>query len=147
MPVYVASTKSVPLNSLYPGDIGYSFGTKALVVDGTDTFETISQSEAGLAFALVKGIAPYQGGPQQVSMELIFNQNPGAFNFQLQTADTDKDAYYQTEPTIGTVTTVGSSSNFSVRVEAQVTCRFARIFCSSPPANGGTTVIGKLCPG
>lgn len=147
MPAYVQSAPQLPLSALFPGDVGYSFGTKATYANQTDTFEAVANGEAGLAFALVKGGAPFMGKPQQVSMELTFNQNPGAFNFQLQTADTDNPNYYQTEPTVGTVTAVGASSNFSVRVEAQITARFVRILCSSAPANGGTTVIGKLCPG
>jgi|SRR5580692_1686075 hypothetical protein len=145
MPAYQQSSASLPLQLLMPGDVGYAFGIRQVFANQTDAGEAVTTNEASQAFALMTGGMPYAGSPQQISMELVFNQAPGAFNFQLQTADTDNPAAYQTEPNIGTVTATGSSSATSVRVEAQIKARFARIFVSLQPANGGTTVIAKLC--
>lgn len=145
MTAYVQSTSSLPLSLLLPGDVGYAFGTRSTYAGVADAGEAVTTGEKSQAFALMTGGMPFAGSPQQLSLELLFNQAPGAFNIQLQTADTDVDAAYQTEPNIGTVTTTGQSSTTSVRIEAYVKARFARVLVSSAPANSNTTVIAKIC--
>jgi hypothetical protein len=142
-PAYQASTATLSLPCLYPGDTGYAFGTKSPYAGVADVYEAVASGEASQAFALAPGFAPH-GAQTQLSVEFLFNQAPGAFNFQLQTADTDQNSAYQTEPTIGTVTTTGVSSTTSVRIEAFVKAKFARILISSAPANGGTTILAKI---
>jgi hypothetical protein len=144
LPIYVQGTATLPQPALYPGDVGYAFGTRGTYAGQADTGESVTSGEKSQAFSLTKGPYPAAGGPQQISGELVFSGAPGAFNFQLQTADTDEDAAYQTEPNIGTVTVVGQSSTTSVRIEAQITARFARWYVGTQPANS-VTVIAKIC--
>lgn len=99
MPVYAAG-KAI---ALYPGDQGLAFGTIAaysttVVGEAQPQTGTVSQ-----AFV----IAPNNFIPDNApsfSLALTFSGNPGAFNFQIQDADTDADSEYITLPTGGTIT-------------------------------------------
>lgn len=81
---------------------------------------------------------------ETISVEIIFSQAPGAFQIEIQTADTDADANYQTVPTVGTITTVGASSPTTVRAEIAIKARFLRLLMTTAPANSGTKTTANL---
>lgn len=62
--------------------------------------------------------------PNCFSVELEFSANPGAFQLDVQTADTDEDKYYVTKASLST----GLNENFVGRIEVtNVVAKFARL--------------------
>ena len=69
-----------------------------------------------------------QGGPQKLSVQIIFSGAPGVISLQPQTSDTDNDADYQSE---GAALTVVGNNN-EVRAEfTTVAARFARLLATT----------------
>jgi hypothetical protein len=84
--------------------------------------------------------------PGSVSIELLFSGAPGAFEFDVQVADTDTDDAYITVPAVGQITTAQAGTVKSVaRLElSPVVARFIRLKCVTPITTGGVTVIAKI---
>lgn len=131
---------------LYQGDIGYLFGTSAApgiaAVGDSPTTGQFSQS-----FTVFLGEG--NGGSQSISLEVTFSGNPGAFNYQLQEANTDVTGAYNTIPLAGgTVTactvTAGGAYVYRVDFPRSLTGTFYRMFVQTQTANA-VTVIAKLC--
>jgi hypothetical protein len=73
---------------------------------------------------------------QRLSAEVTFAAAPGAFSFQLQTADSDTDASYSPE---GAAVTALTGTNVA-RIELNnVVAKFARIYFSSLTNNVAVT--------
>lgn len=81
-----------------PGESVYLFGTlkagatQLPVDDGSVAFETVAVGEASIAACLAG--RKEAGSPPAVSLEVIFNGNPGTFEIDLQEASVDADAHY-----------------------------------------------------
>ncbi|HXX15110.1 MAG TPA: hypothetical protein VEJ47_09440 [Candidatus Eremiobacteraceae bacterium] len=76
-------------NALPPLSVG--FGDNAVVIAPTDTLSATFKSAQ---VALQHG---YTGTQQRLSVEIVFTGNPGTFQVNLQTADSDADANYAVE--------------------------------------------------
>lgn len=75
--------------------------------------------------------------PFGVSYEVLFSGAPGAFQLDIQHADTDTDAAYVTMNSISAV-----NSNNSARVELPATwTKFARVKMTTAPANPVTATV------
>ena len=113
-----------PPNSLFPGDVGFSFNNEAFP----------GSAQAGSQFALQN----FTGVPDSGSAlrwQTIFGTAPTAVNIVLQTAMADVDAEYQTIDT--STATAGEA-----RTVSPVQARFVRIkFVSS---TGGAGLTAKL---
>jgi hypothetical protein len=106
-------------NATPPSSIG--FGDSASVILPGDTLSASFKS------AQVALQHTYAGSQQRLSVEVVFSGNPGTFALNLQTADSDVDANYQTEGT-----TISSVVNNVARLEvSQVVANFARLVFSA----------------
>lgn len=82
-----------------------------------------------------------------LSFEFRFAGNPGAFNEQIQDADTDATGNYVTLPTAGTVTScpVTAGGSYTCRVELNPwRGNFARIYTDSQNANAVNLTV-QVC--
>ena len=85
--------------------------------------------------------------PIALSFELAFAGNPGAFNIQIQDADTDATGNYVTLPTAGTVTScpVTAGGSFTCRVELSPwRANFGRLYVQTQAANA-VNLTAKVC--
>lgn len=107
MPTY---SNVLPPASIGPGD---SF----IAIAPTDTLSaTFKSAQVALQHT-------YAGTQQRLSVEIAFSGNPGVFTVNLQTADSDVDANYQTEGA-----NISSVTNNVARLEVnQVVANFARL--------------------
>lgn len=119
MPAYSTSSAVVALSV---GDQGLSFNA-----------ETFAAPQAGQQFAVAKN--PTAPGLCFVGMEVDLPTAPGTFEVDLQEADTDTDAAYQT---VGSVTTVNAAG--WNRGDFQVAGRFVRAYLKSLQNAGNLTV-------
>jgi hypothetical protein len=129
----VASNFS-PIALVNPGDAHYVFGvlaagaTQLPVQPGNVAGESPAAPQASVAVMLP---ASEQGAPPMVSLEIRFSGAPGAFNIQIQEADTDADAFYVT-PSNGAYTITAVSANNIARVDLSPTGgKFLRVLLSS----------------
>lgn len=79
-----------------------------------------------------------------LSFEFAFAASPGAFNYQIQDADTDTTGSYVTIPTAGTVTTcpVTPGGSFTCRVELNpFRGSYARIYINTQNANAVNVTV------
>lgn len=121
MPGYQTSGS---ITALYPGDSKVVFSA-----------ETPTSGTASLQVALSQ--AP-GGTPTKLSMEIAFAAAPGAFEYDLETSDTDSDADYVPEST--TVTTV--NAGFVGRAEfPNIIALFARVRAKTQNANGVASTV------
>lgn len=117
MPAYGSLGSPV---AAYPGDTVVVFNAESL-------------STNGASIAVVPS-GPYEQRSQaDISVEVSFSGAPGAFEIDIQSADTDTANAYIVEPTVGTITTV-NTGNYA-RVELPVRARFVRLFVKAQPAN------------
>jgi len=101
-----------PPIALWPGDTKLLFNAEAL---------TAPQASDRVAL----GMGPYDNVPASLSVELIFSADPGAFEADLQDADTDADANYVDVPG-GQLT--GVNASFVGRIElVPIKGRFVRL--------------------
>lgn len=132
------ATASVKSNlspiGLSKGDSQYVFGvlaagaTQLPVNDGNVAGEQPAAPQASIAVQL----QPQDGGPPpMITVEGAFSGAPGAFNVQIQEADTDADAFYITPANASyTITAVSSQNTF--RVDLSPTGgKFVRVLLSS----------------
>jgi hypothetical protein len=122
MPAYQNTTSP---NSLFPGDIGFSFNNEAFPGSAT----------AGSQFALTKGGGYGPEAGYTVRWQTIFGGAPTAVNITLQAAINDVDAEYQNIDT--TTATAGEA-----RTVTGVQGNFLRIKFNS--STGGTGLTAKL---
>ncbi len=108
---------AIPIPAIYPGDQFLLFNAEQ---------PTAPQASQQVCLANAPNATSLPG----VAVEISFSAAPGAFNVQVQEADTDIDAAYITIPTTGTITAV-SATNFA-RVEfPTLKAKFLRILLSS----------------
>lgn len=127
MTLYAPATASLPMTCLNPGDSGYSWNA-----------ETPASLSAGQQFALNPGGIPMVAGGQWISAELAFSGDPGTFEVDIQTADTDTENAYQTEPIAGTITSV---TNGYARVELEIKAKYVRGYMKTKPSNAVSTTL------
>lgn len=101
-----------------PGDSIHLFGTLSSTAtqrpatDNTIAGETPVAGQASIAICLA---GRDNGGPPMVCFEGVFSAAPGAFEVDIQEADTDADAYYTTPSNPAyTITAVGANQQFRV---------------------------------
>lgn len=104
MPAYPgAALATVPLaqavTALYPGQSIYLFGVPTVTtapvppLDDTNVaFETVTAGESSISVSLATGLPG--NPPPMVCVEISFSAAPGAFELDIQEADTDADAFY-----------------------------------------------------
>lgn len=142
MPNYPGAANSfvpAPSNAspiaLQKGESAYLFGvlgagaTQLPVNDGNVAGEQPAAPQASIAVNLQAGDEA-QPAPM-VTVELRFSGAPGAFNIQIQEADTDADGFYVT-PSNAAYTVTAVNANNVARVDLSPTGgKFLRILLSS----------------
>lgn len=114
---------AVAVPAIYPGDI--------IAVASADTIVSATSSQQ-----INIGFAPR--GVPSLAVEGVFSAAPGAFTFNVQSADTDTDASYVNDPSIASITTVDATNfNFRVLISPAVG-RFFRLKYPTKPANSVT---------
>lgn len=127
MPNYSQSSAALPISSLYPGQSGLSFDA-----------ETPTAPQAGKAFCIA-ALGP-GSQPKSVNLEIAFSADPGAFQVDLQEADTDVDAAYVT---ISGASLTAVNSGFYARVDKiPASARFYR--ASLVSRTNSVTLTAKL---
>jgi hypothetical protein len=154
MPLYpgvaqaITPSAQVPL-AVYPGCTAYLFGVQTdkykPIGDNNVTGESPTSGQASISVALASAIIGSL--VRNVGVELIFNGNPGAANFQIQESDTDADGMFVTpSPAAFTVTTFTQvGTNWIARVDiGTIGSKFVRILASANPNSATVTVIAKI---
>ena len=131
-PVYAQSSALNPIMALYPGG-------------SLDVFsaEAVSNGERSQAVAL----SNYpQGGATPLSVDIVFNQAPGAFTINVTFAAKDVTADYAMPDTTFQITASNLDTvNNAVHFECPFSnARFVSLYVASAPANGGTTLTATL---
>jgi hypothetical protein len=121
MPTY---QNTYPPNSLFPGDVGFSWNNEAFPADGT----------AGAQFALPEPAGIVDQG-HAVRWQTLFGSAPTAVSVALQGAMADVDAEYQTIDT--STNTAGEA-----RTVTGVRARFLRI--KKVSSTGGSGFTAKM---
>lgn len=120
MPAYGASST---VTALYPGD------SKDVIVNETPLTNYVSERAALYQ--------DQQGVGGKLSVEIVFNAAPGAFEYDVQTSDTDVSANFVTEAA-GAIAAV--NANNVARLELNnVFAKFARLLCKTQNANAVQT--------
>lgn len=143
------ATVPVPSNlsplAIAKGDSAFLFGvlaagaTQLPVTDLNVAGEQPAAPQASIAVHLV---AQDGGPPPMITVQGQFSGAPGAFNVQIQEADTDADAFYIT-PTNAAYTVTAVTANNVFRVDLSPTGgKFLRILLSS--RTNGVTFICKV---
>src|SRR5690242_16889025 len=114
MPVYATTNNP---SAVYPGDSVSVINAEASTV-----------YPSGTASQQVAVGNVWNGNAINVSMEVQFSGNPGAFEIDLQDADTDSTNAYQNVPgcALTTATQASGSGAFFARCEAPVKAKFMR---------------------
>ena len=119
-------------NTLPPSSIG--FGETQQVVNSTDTIYPAPYKSAQIA------VAPnFSTGLARLSAEIAFSGAPGAFQANIQTADTDADGSYVNEG--ANISTVNAGNVARLEVSG-VVAKFARIYITTLTNN--VTATAKL---
>lgn len=132
MPAYIESSAILPITCLFPGSELDIFSAEA-----------VANGERSLAVSL----SNYpQGGNTPLSVDLVFNQAPGAFTFNVTFAAKDKAANYALPDSTFQITAANlDPTNNSVHFDAPYSnARFASLYVVSAPANGGTTLTATF---
>lgn len=123
-----------PLN-LYPGACLTLFaatdGTPITTGTFSQQFTTTAQNASTVA----------------ISFEFVWSGNPGAFNLQIQDADTDATGNYVTLTSAGTITSTPLSAGnaYVSRVELNPwRAQYGRLYMNTQPANA-VTLVAKVC--
>lgn len=123
MPNYPGTPNSTVLNTtpplpvaLYPGDTVVLFNAEQPAVPQASIAVALSQSSP-------EGVVP------SLAIEGFFSGAPGAFEIDLQTADTDADAFYQSNAT--TIAAVNAATQAFRQEYANIRAKFARILLKS----------------
>ena len=121
MPVYA---NIVPPVSISQGDM-------AVVINNENPQPALPYKSAQVA--LVGGL---RINAQRLSAEVTFAAAPGAFSFQVQTADTDVDAAYSNE---GAAVSTATAGNVARAEFNNIVARFARVLFTSLTNNVAVT--------
>ena len=96
-----------------------TLGESLLVFDAETPAPPQASAQAALASA-------FDNTAPSISVEISFSGDPGAFEIDIQDADTDADKFYQTIPAGGVISAV--SANFTARTElVPIKGRFVRL--------------------
>lgn len=131
MPNYpnASGTSSIPTSppsALYQGDTGLAFSAEQPVT-----------GQASQRFAVAYGP---ENVPAKVCVEVFFAAAPGAFEFDIQEADTDSDISYVTIAGVGVINAV--NANNSARVDlSPFTGKFIRILSKTQNANAVNATV------
>jgi hypothetical protein len=116
---------SIPINAIYPGDQIFLFNAEQ---------PAAPQASVQVALANVYDNTNAEGA----SVEIFFSAAPGAFELDIQVADTDTDAAYITVP--GGIFTTVNANNFA-RIElVPVKAKLLRVRLVSRTNNVNLTV-------
>src|SRR5690242_531752 len=131
MPVYATTNNPT---AIYQGDSLAVISSEASSVYPSGT----ATKQAALTYA-------WDSQPL-VSAEVQFSANPGAFEIDIQTADTDTANAYQNVPNaaITSATQASGTGNFFGRFEALVGGKFVRLNVKTQTANAVTIVSATL---
>lgn len=136
MPAYNSNaTTGTPLQAIYPG------GQAAAV------FSAEKPTSGTLSQQIVLG-RPYFGGQSiAVAMEVEFDSNPGAFEYDLCSADTDvADAYVaETSGALTTASGPGPNGQYYARLELNVKAMFIAVKCKTQNANSVNSTVKLSC--
>ncbi len=132
MPAYVQSSAILPIQGLNPGS-------------SVDVFsaEAVTTGERSQAVSLSNY---WQGGNTPMSVDLVFNQAPGAFTINVTFAAKDVAADYALPDQTFQLTAVNlDPNNNAVHFDCPFSnARFCSLYVASAPANGGTTLTATL---
>ena len=144
MPPYATAT-AIPV-SLTPGDTGISIGVYTPGYPPTIAAEASTVYPSGTAGDRMALTQNQDGSARQVSAEVSFSATPGAFEIDIQEADTDIAGAYNNLAAGGTMTTASQGSGtglFYARTEATVKAKFVRLVVKTQTANA-VNIIGKI---
>lgn len=133
-PAYVVPQQAP--RGIGPGDSIYLFGVQAAadksipISDQNVAGETPGVPQASIA-AAIQPTASFQAAQPAISVEIRFAGVPGAFNVQVQEADTDADAFYITPSNLAYTMTVVNSQNIARADLTTGAGKFIRILLSS----------------
>lgn len=119
-----------------PGDSIYLFGLQSAadksipISDANVVGETPTPPQASIA-AGMPPTASFQPAQPAISVEIRFAGAPGAFNVQIQEADTDADAFYITPSNAAYTMTVVNAQNIARADLTTGAGKFIRILLSS----------------
>lgn len=120
-------------NVLPPLSVGY--GESANVIASTDVIYPAPFKSAQVALA-----PNFSSGKVRCAVEIVFSGNPGTFQANLQTADTDADADYMS---IASIANAQMNGTWVARLEiADVVAHFARIYIATLP--NSVTATAKI---
>lgn len=129
-PTYVGSANAI---TLYPGQCA--------------NLLTAEQPTSG-SFSQQVSVPIRDNQPtSNLSFEFRFAASPGAFNYQIQDADTDATGNYVTLPTAGTITTcpITAGNSYTCRVELNpFRGLYARIYTATQNANAVNLTV-QVC--
>lgn len=122
-------------NVLPPLSVGY--GESANVIASTDVIYPAPFKSAQVALA-----PNFSSGKVRCAVEIVFSGNPGTFQANLQTADTDADADYVSIAS-GSIANAQMNGTWVARLEiADVVAHFARIYIATLP--NSVTATAKI---
>ena len=114
-------------------------GSAKLLNTNSQTFlwnaERVPTSTASLAVQLERQKSAFY--PNGVSIEIAFSGNPGAFEVDIQTSDTDQDANYVT---VNAVTANLNASNVARVERPDIYAKFIRAYLKTLTNNVNITV-------
>jgi len=133
-PVY-ANPANLP-RGLMQGDSIYLFGVQTSADKGIpiSDMNVSGEQPAPPQTSIAAAIGPVAGahGPQPaISVEIRFSGAPGAFNVQVQEADTDADAFYITPTNAAYTMTVVTAQNIARADLTTGAGKFIRVLLSS----------------
>jgi nitrogenase subunit NifH len=129
MPAYAPGTTGIPLQAIYPG------GPGAIVWSA----ERPLTNAVSIAVVIA---GPYDRVVDSVSFEILFAGVPGAFEVDIQEADTDEDAAY-IAITNALVSAV-NAGNYARYDLSPIKARFVRAFMKTQTANAVNVTRAKF---
>lgn len=140
MPLYNSqAVANSPLQSISPGD-------PPSVAPLLFNAETPAAGQKSIAVAIVPRL-PFGGGPATLTIQLECPLGIGSGVFQVQDADVDNDASYDSinfgGATPGQITSTSVNASGTARVELTTAARFARVACITAPSNPVTVRVGQ----
>lgn len=122
-----------------PGDYAYFWGKVPQFADQALAAESIAAGGKSQAFNLPEGTNV--GAQRNVSIEINFSGAPGAFEIDVQVADTDTDAAYIQDSGAAFVINAVNANNWA-RTELLVNAKYIRLYMKN--LTNAVNVIAKL---
>ena len=134
VPSYVVPQQAP--RGILPGDSVYLFGVQANADKSIPISEAnvVGEQPAPPQASIAAGLPPaanFQPAQPAISIEIRFSGAPGAFNVQVQEADTDADAFYITPSNLAYTMTVVNGQNIARADLTTGAGKFIRILLSS----------------